>query len=170
MGSAPLDPSGILDVCLGGHMDFCLGETPAHLGRQPPVLNDEGIGAQPHRTGGQRQSRWHFIVCHKHVHGHKDASPCHMSLLACLLKGGVIKVVCPTASVEVVTKPAVDGISPACQSRPKGRRTSGWSEQLADEILRQGYGFLGIHRRLGRRCLRSGCLRQAGPPCAFPPG
>ncbi len=72
---APGGTPGVVNIRLCRYMGLHLGHVAANLKKKAPVLDDEGIGAEPPATVDKRERLGHLLVFDDDIDGHIDTRP-----------------------------------------------------------------------------------------------
>ncbi len=146
--AAPAHTARIMDVGLRGDVALDLGPTPADLVEQSPILDDEGIGAEPPRLHDGRERPLHLVVLDHDVDGHVDAGIGEMRVAAGALERLGREVVGHAPRVEVVAERAVDGVGTSGEGGVERLRFPGGGKELGDPVGLGGHYTSFAHLRL----------------------
>ncbi len=140
---APRGSARVVDVGLRGDVRLELGHEAAHLGEEPPVLDDEGVGPADGAGADELERLGHLGVLDDDVHRDVDPRAGEMGLTAGGLERRGREVVGLATGVEGAHA-AVDGVRSGREGRREGLGSPSGGEELGQASPR-------ALRAIGRR-------------------
>ena len=138
LGAAPGRAARVVDVRLRRDMRLDAGHGAADLEEQPPVLDDERVGAQGGAAAHELERRGHLAVLDDDVHGDIDACTGEMGRATRLAKRVVGEVRGLATSIELAHA-AVDGVGACGERGGEGLRPAGGGQELGFPDAMSGY-------------------------------